>query len=262
MPEKVKKYDRIVFTPETIRQAVSALKSALQGESEKRTQRLMTELPGGEKWRHDTEEEFFADYRKGCKTARFRQSYEGKGSGALIELWVSSTNSEITVSMTDRADIEAVFNIFEANVEACRVPKQPEEEFGIPPDWIAETLNQIETHSPIVTRKLRLALQKLDSEDVEEWQSATMLVRDAWIELTQWLCKARGVEVSDISPDSVIDGLRKLGLDKADERTFNLARASFGLYAKHHKRDIEHDTAVACVISTVVSMKTVLKEIL
>ena len=53
-----------------------------------------------------------------------------------------------------------------------------------------------------------------------------------------------------------------LNIEKIDERLFNLARASFSLYSKHHKRDIAHDTAVACVISTVVSMKTVIMEVL
>ena len=89
-----------------------------------------------------------------------------------------------------------------------------------------------------------------------------MLIRDAWIELSQWLCQVKNIDTSDISSDAVIERLKKLNIDKTDERLFNLARASFNLYVKHHKRDIELDTAIACVVSTVVSMKTVIREVL
>ncbi|GAI05185.1 unnamed protein product, partial [marine sediment metagenome] len=151
--------------------------------------------------------------------------------------------------------------VFEKNVDKCRLPKQPKEKSKVETDWVAENINRIETHCPVVARKVRLAILKLDSEDVEEWQNATMLIRDAWIELSQWLCQVNNIDTSDIPPDSVIDRLKKLKIDEIDERLFNLARASFSLYSKHHKRDIDLDTAVACVISTVVSMKTVIREV-
>lgn len=88
-----------------------------------------------------------------------------------------------------------------------------------------------------------------------------MQIRDAWIELSQWLCQVNNIDTSDISPDSVVDRLKKLNIDKTDERLFNLVRASFSLSMKHHKRDIDLDTTIACVISTVVSMKTIIKEV-
>lgn len=258
MPEKKKTYERVIFTPEVIKKAEQMLVETLGGKEIKQTRQILTiHLNAKEKWSHDNEEEFFADYIKGFEFVYFSKSY----TGGKIEFWVFKDHTEATVSMRNRADVERVFNVLESNVDKCRLPKQPKEKSKAETDWVNETISKIETHCPVVARKVRLAILKLDSEGVEEWQNATMLIRDAWIELSQWLCQVNNIDTSDIPPDSVIDRLRKLKIDKTDERLFNLARASFNLYGKHHKRDIDLDTAVACVISTVVSMKTVVREV-
>ncbi|MBA7580568.1 hypothetical protein ES708_22461 [subsurface metagenome] len=259
MPAKEKKYKWVIFTPEVIKQAHDSLVSTLPGKSREPTLKILRiQLSAIEQWAHDTEEEFFADYRRGFEQATFKKEYTYANR---IELWVSGDNTRVTVSLPNRADVEKVFNIFEANVEKCRLPKQPDEESNGETDWINKSIDKIEGRCPIAGRKLKLALIKLESEDAEEWQNATMLIRDAWIELTQWLCKVNNIDTSDIQSDAVVDRLKKLKIDKADERLFNLARASFGLYGKHHKRDIDNDTAAACVISTIVSMQTVIREV-
>lgn len=262
MPEKTKTYERVIFTPEVIKEAIEELKATLSGKSEMTFQSLTIGMSPQEKWRHDTEEEFFADYRKGFSYVSFEQSYRTKDKGGSIEIWSINDKSEVSISLGSRVDVEKVFSIFEQNVDKCRLPKQPKDKSKAETHWVNETVNRIETHCPIAARKVRLALLKLNSEDAEEWQNATMLIRDAWIELSQWLCQVKNIDASDIPPDSVIDRLKRLKIDKTDERLFNLARASFSLYSKHHKRDIDLDTAVTCVISTVVSMKTVIKEVL
>jgi len=260
MPTKKKTYQQVVFTPEVIQEAVARMRGSLPSESKRTIQLLIISLSAEEEWQHDNEEEFFADYRRGFNYVHFLQRYQTKEHDGAIELIVSNNNTTVSVSMRERPNVEAVLGVFEAAVDKCRLPKQPKETTPTATDWITEGVSKIETHRPVVARKIRLALSKLNSEDIEEWQNATMLIRDAWIELTQWLCEVNGIDTSDISPDAVIDRLKKLKIDKTDERLFNLARASFNLYSKHHKRDIELDTAAACVLSTIVSMKTVIKE--
>ena len=265
MPEKTKKYYRIVFTPEVITEAFNMLEEIIPKKERQLTyvtRRIV--LSSQEEWEHDTDDEFFADYQKGFIGVSIQRNY---GTFAHFRLsvyrfFIEQQHTDISVSTPIRADIERVFNVFERNVDKCRLPKEPRKKSERETDWVAEAINKIETHCPHVARKIKLALLKLGSEDVEEWQNATMLIRDAWIELSQWLCQVKNIDTSDIPSDSVIDRLKKLNMDEIDERLFNLARASFNLSTKHHKRDIDLDTAVACVISTIVSMKTVIREAL
>ncbi|MBI4287917.1 MAG: hypothetical protein HY671_05775 [Chloroflexi bacterium] len=73
---KVKRYDRVKFTPEVIQQAASALEEDASS-TEKNTKaslELSIDLESGEKWTHNGPEEFFADYRKGFKFAHFAES--------------------------------------------------------------------------------------------------------------------------------------------------------------------------------------------
>jgi hypothetical protein len=117
--------------------------------------------------------------------------------------------------------------------------------------------------NPEVGIKLRFAYEKIEGNPrTEDLQSAMIHIRDAWIELMQWICHIGNIDTSDISSDAVVDRFKKLEIDKTDDKLFNLARASFNLSMKHHDRDISTDVAIACVISTIVSMKTVITEVL
>ncbi|MFC1949533.1 hypothetical protein ACFLW0_05115 [Chloroflexota bacterium] len=264
MPEKTKEYKRVIFTPEAIKSAVDVLREVIpEGKLEYPARRISFE---NESWSHATDEEFFADYIRGFDSVSFSQNYRHPKThvnlGSISVSVYEDRSTVVSVSLANRADVEKVFNVFEMNVDNCRLPTQPKDKDKTAINWVVETIDKIETHCPIAAHKVRLALVKLESDDIEEWQNATMLVRDAWIELSHWLCQVKAVDTSDLEPDAVIARLKKLGLDKADERLHNLARASFSLYGKHHKRDIELDTAAACVISTVASMKTVIREVL
>jgi len=264
MPEKTKTYKRVIFTPEAIKAAIATLETILPKKHRILTYiRRQIVLSLEEEWSHDTDEEFFADYRKGFMGLSLQRNY-GEGRHIFLSVYNYIYGEEYTrimIRMPSRTNVEKIFNVLESNVEKCRLPKQPQTKSKIKTDWIIENINKVKGRCPIVGRKLELALSKLDSEETEEWQNATMLVRDAWIELTQWLCQVHNIDTSDIPPDAVIDRLKKLKIDKTDERIFNLARASFSLYSKHHKRDIDNDTAIACVVSTIVSMQTVIREV-
>lgn len=264
MPRKQKTYERVIFTPEVIKEALEVLLTTLPDADKNLPHQILEiTLPSKEYWAHDSEDEFFADYRRGFNKAQYRKFSTGGPIDFIVSSFKENTPlSRITVRLSNRSDVEKVFNVFEANVDKCRLPEQPKEETGAVTNWVAETLVNIETHCPIAAHKLKLALFKLDLESAEEWQNSAMLIRDAWIELSKWLCQVNSIDTSDISPDAVVDRLRKLKLDKSDEKLFNLARASFNLYSKHHSRDIEHDISVACVISTIVSIKAVIQEVL
>jgi hypothetical protein len=259
MPEKEKRYPRVIFTPEIIKESVNILETLLSWSSKKQARAsLNIRLPSGEKREHNSEDEFFADYQKGIRQAYFGKFY------ALDEYITFSVRGEDTlvdVSLPTRDKVEKIFNVLESRVEKCRLPRQPQTKSKIETNWITETINKVEGRCPTAARKLKLALTKLESEESEDWQNSTMLIRDAWIELTLWLCQVKTVDTSNISPGAVVDRLRKLEVDKTDERLFNLARASFNLYSKHHKQNIEHDAAIACVISTIVSMQSVIREV-
>lgn len=278
MPNKEKAYNDIIFFPEVIRQADSVIVNSLPKGNMNTAQMLSIKLLSGEEWKHDNEDEFFADYRRGFLTASFLKSYyvivakiknfpNYEYYDGSIDLYVNHTitgdsYTEVSISMPTRADLEKVFEVFEANVDKCRLPKEPKSKLDKSEiNWINQTVHKIKTYNPNVARRLKLALIKIESDDKEEWQNAAMQIRDAWIELAQWLCEVHNFNTSDITQDSVVDRLKKLGLDKSDDKLFNLARASFQLSMKHHKRDIELDTAVACVISAIVSMKTVIQEV-
>ncbi|GAG32116.1 unnamed protein product, partial [marine sediment metagenome] len=93
MPTKEKTYHRIIFTPEVIQEAVEELRATLSGKSEMTSQILTIGISPQETWRHDTEEEFFADYRKGFNHVSFEQIYRTKDKGGSIEIWSISNKS-------------------------------------------------------------------------------------------------------------------------------------------------------------------------
>jgi hypothetical protein len=75
------------------------------------------------KWRHDDLEEFFADYRKYKNDAYF--SVYGAGKGFNLTVSISSRSADVSVKAPSRSGIEAVFDIFEKNVDSAQLPALP-----------------------------------------------------------------------------------------------------------------------------------------
>lgn len=95
------------------------------------------------------------------------------------------------------------------------------------------------------------------SSETEEWQSAGILVHDAWIEFTNRSCSMAKIDISDIDEDKVVPKLRKMGIE---EKSFNLARAAFNLSFKtYHDRKIEKHIAMACIVTSTMSMQTLIE---
>jgi len=121
--EKSKVYPDVDFTPEVIREALEILTSFIEEknrESPRCTRRIT--LADGESWSYDTDEEFFADYRK----LFCRVSYALSWNKFNFDIWIFSRQTTITISAPERRQIEAVFEIFEMNMNRCKLPPEPE----------------------------------------------------------------------------------------------------------------------------------------
>lgn len=87
--------------------------------------RFLDVQKGNERWSHDTDAEFFADYRSndthGAQYERFYQNSSLKIS--YYSHPKASIYSTVIVSSTKRDVIESVFKIFEDSVFSCSVPE-------------------------------------------------------------------------------------------------------------------------------------------
>lgn len=121
-------------------------------------------------------------------------------------------------------------------------------------DWITEAIGDVDLYHPAVGRKLRIAEGKLkDAEYVEEWQSAGILLRDAWIELLQKVCQDEGLDLSGIGQDQVSDMLGKLQLNEKTKK-FIKSIFDFNLHVQHNRKIDRHITR-ASFASTALTMQ-------
>lgn len=121
--EKSKAYPDVDFTPEVICEAVEVLTSFI--EEKNRTPHTCSrsiELSNGESWSHDVDEEFFADYRKLFRSSRYLKQWYGFG----FEIQIYMRRPNIYIRAPERRQIEAVFEVFEKNVDRCKLPPAPD----------------------------------------------------------------------------------------------------------------------------------------
>jgi hypothetical protein len=121
--EKSKAYPYANFTPEVIREALGILTSFIE-ETKREPQCCIRriQLTDTESWLHDTDEEFFADFRK-----KFHYSnYDLNWSGFCFRIFVQYQYTTISICAPERRQIEAVFEVFEKNADKCKLPPIPE----------------------------------------------------------------------------------------------------------------------------------------
>ena len=142
MREKTKEYERIIFTPEVIKQALNTIEKTLPAKERKpRYEDLEIELSTGEKWTYDSEDEFFAEYRKGFKYARLSKRYEKANIVVSVFSRSDHQGSRVSIEMPTSSDVEKVFEVLESNAEKCRLPVPPPEKpkifigHGQNPQW-------------------------------------------------------------------------------------------------------------------------------
>ena len=126
MPKKEKYYDRVIFTPEVIKEAVNVLETTLPDEERKlKHHALEVALSTGEQWSHDTEDEFFSDYRKKFTEAHFFKFYENAQISFIVHTVSIAQYTRASVELPSRADVQKVFSVLDSNVEKCRLPTPP-----------------------------------------------------------------------------------------------------------------------------------------
>jgi predicted nucleotide-binding protein len=120
--EKTKSYRRTRFSEDVLRGAADILrKQAPLPDKEAEARYLSVEVDGAE-WRHDTEEEFFSDYRRSTGAAVFQM----RRTAHSVRMQAVLGSAIVSVMAPTRHEVEAVFAAFEQALEQCRVPELPD----------------------------------------------------------------------------------------------------------------------------------------
>lgn len=119
--EKEKDFNECRFGAEVLNEAISAVQKILdKNDEELRILGLSVEHDDST-WRYDSIEEFIADYRK----------YDGRArlsiDSAALSMVVSYSHrvTSVSISSTNRINIEAVFDVFENNVKSSTLEPLP-----------------------------------------------------------------------------------------------------------------------------------------
>ncbi len=108
------------FSPEAIGQAWAKFDAYLTNEDRKRISLSLSVTTDEEKWEHDTESEFYADYLKNPKEAYYFKFTPG---GYQIIILYDRPCSNITVAAAERSIVESVHQVFEAWAPRCALPQ-------------------------------------------------------------------------------------------------------------------------------------------
>jgi len=121
--EKIQTYHNTIFTADVIQEAIDLL-NALEPDRQEKAEIVLRNVTAGRtQWTHDSDGEFFADYRKPFAEAQFMLRQYGMG----LQVWACTRRNEIRtnveVKASTRSKIESVFNVFERHAAACIVPE-------------------------------------------------------------------------------------------------------------------------------------------
>jgi len=124
--QKEQRYSECRFSAEVLKEAIDVMKDTAKQEEVSTSEGFymhMSVADGDSEWHYDTTEEFFADFRKDHERSVFYIHY-----GYEIALDVTSYRRDVKVSMKalSRADVEAVFDVFEKHREASKLEPVPE----------------------------------------------------------------------------------------------------------------------------------------
>ena len=129
MPTKSKDYKHVKFPPEVIKQAFQVLVETLDPSTAKNieaatmTNRFAVDF-ADESWRLSNEAEFFAEYRKTIKSARYWKAVlDSPRRGADFDVSYNHFYTSVSVGLLERSDVEKVFSVFEENYEKYRLPE-------------------------------------------------------------------------------------------------------------------------------------------
>lgn len=119
-------YEWTKFSPETMKAAVDALTRELPADQRRDDPvRLAVDLKSVA-WSHDSEEEFFADYRTDCASATYDTFPKNRSTAyRLIVCYYGgySTRTVVDISAPSRQEVLAAAEVFERAAESARVPR-------------------------------------------------------------------------------------------------------------------------------------------
>lgn len=121
--KKDKIYDGVRFSADVLREAASTIIDLAANLKVVLTEKMLHIDHDDARWHHDDLEEFFADYRKYKNRAYF--SVYKVTSEFNLTVSISSRSANVSVKAPSRSEIEAVFDIFEKNVDAAQLPPLP-----------------------------------------------------------------------------------------------------------------------------------------
>lgn len=119
---KSRTYNRVVFKPEVIKNALRKLEAYLTEEGKKSPEVYRT-ITDQDWMSYDSDEEFFADYRRGFSRAHYSREYEEYG----LDIVVEGEDTTIEVGAKNRPEVEGIFDVFESRVPESKLPDSPQE---------------------------------------------------------------------------------------------------------------------------------------
>ncbi len=120
--EKTKYYSNARFPPKVVRQAHERFISLLDSGKELGLPKPLQLTMEDETWSLDTLDEFLAD----CPRADEFNLYHMTKQSQLIVSYSRISKSCVVVSLPSRDKIQAVFQVFEDNLESSKIPEEPE----------------------------------------------------------------------------------------------------------------------------------------
>lgn len=175
--KKSKYYDEVRFSADVLNEASRLFKEIAAKHSVDLENKLLSVEHDDSSWKHDTMEEFFADYRKFQGYAY----YSIYGPDYDLDVDVRSRSSNVSVKAPSRSDIEAVFEVFEKHLKSSFLPEIPK-----PPAPKAQPLVFIGHGKSPLWRDLKDHLQDKHSIRAEAYETgarAGHTIRDILQEL-------------------------------------------------------------------------------
>jgi hypothetical protein len=121
---KTTTYRRTIFKAEIIQEAF-ALLIRLSSDKDMKSRQCdrKTLAQGDVRWVYDADEEFFADYRKGCTSARIVKNLKDSELEVSIEHYLGGCFTSVAVGANSRARAEAICEVFERQAQASKLPE-------------------------------------------------------------------------------------------------------------------------------------------
>ena len=119
---KTKTYQNTKFGTDVVREAFRVFTKQLPEGIAVASDILNIKPDDAEGWRYDTDEEFFAAYRKPCVYAFFYKAFPAR-VGSHFQFNFANNNSAVEITRPRAPEIEEVFDVFERNLAISQLPE-------------------------------------------------------------------------------------------------------------------------------------------